>query len=43
VRDYLVQQGILPAAIAFGAVGKTRPVASNDTAEATADRAWNWC
>jgi len=33
VRDYLVQQGIGSSAIASRGLGKTQPVASNDTAE----------
>jgi outer membrane protein OmpA-like peptidoglycan-associated protein len=33
VRDYLVQQGISPDAVAAGGFGKSEPVASNDTPE----------
>ena len=32
VRDYLVQQGISISAVAVRGLGKTQPVASNDTA-----------
>jgi outer membrane protein OmpA-like peptidoglycan-associated protein len=33
VRDYLVQQGITDSSIVFRGLGKTQPVASNDTPE----------
>jgi outer membrane protein OmpA-like peptidoglycan-associated protein len=33
VRDYLIQQGVSEASIAARGLGKTAPVASNDTAE----------
>jgi hypothetical protein len=33
VRDYLVQQGISPDAIAASGFGKSEPVASHDTPE----------
>src|SRR4029077_1091089 len=33
VRDYLVQQGIPESAIAFRGLGKSAPVATNDTPE----------
>lgn len=33
VKDYLIQQGVAPAAVTFKGFGKSQPVASNDTPE----------
>jgi outer membrane protein OmpA-like peptidoglycan-associated protein len=33
VRDFLLEQGVVPSSITAQGFGKTQPVASNDTAE----------
>ena len=33
VRDFLLEQGVLPSSISAQGLGKNQPVASNDTAE----------